>query len=283
MLNEPMANHTTFRIGGNADIFLSPSNEDELKNIIKTLKEASVPYFILGNGSNLLVSDKGIEGAVISMENLNTVDCDNLKIYAAAGAKLSFLASTATKNSLTGLEFAAGIPGTVGGALFMNAGAYDGEIKNVVEFVRVIRDGKIIDIPSSECQFAHRNSIFQHNGDIILGASFSLSSGNKDEIAAKVIDLNTRRKLKQPLEFPSAGSVFKRPEGHFAGKLIQDCGLGGFSIGGAQVSEKHCGFIINKGGATATDVLNLIKHIKTCVYVRFGVKLQEEVRFVGRR
>ena len=281
--NEPMSLHTTFKIGGNADFFITPSTITELQNIINELKNASVPYLVIGNGSNLLVSDKGIEGAVISTENLNSVEITGTKIYADAGLKLSALASAATKNSLSGLEFAAGIPGSVGGAVFMNAGAYDGEMKNVIEFVRVLHDGKIVDIPAEKCEFGYRKSLFQHPDYVILGASFNLVCGNKDEIHAKVLELNTRRKLKQPLEFPSAGSVFKRPEGHFAGKLIEDSRLGGFSIGGAQVSEKHCGFIINKGGATASDVIDLIKHIKMSVYVNFGVKLQEEIKFVGRR
>lgn len=281
--NEPMSLHTTFRIGGNADIFVTPANISELENIVRELNSRSVSYFVVGNGSNLLVSDNGIDGVVISTENLNSVEIQETEIYADAGLKLSSLSSAATKNSLSGLEFAGGIPGTVGGAVYMNAGAYDGEIKNVISFVRVIHNGKITDVQAEDCEFGYRKSVFQRTGDIILGASFKLTPGNSDEIHSKVIELNTRRKLKQPLEFPSAGSVFKRPEGHFAGKLIQDAGLGGFSIGGAQVSEKHCGFIINKGGATAEDVLNLIKHIKMSVYVRFGVKLQEEIRFIGRR
>lgn len=281
--NEPMSLHTTFKIGGNADIFIAPSTITELQNIISELKDSAVPYIVIGNGSNLLVSDKGIEGAVICTENLNSFEVTETKIYADAGLKLSALASAATKNSLSGLEFAAGIPGSVGGAVFMNAGAYDGEIKNVVDYVRVLYDGEIIDIPVEKCCFGYRKSLFQQPGYVVLGACFSLDFGNKDEIQSKVLELNTRRKLKQPLEFPSAGSVFKRPEGHFAGKLIEDARLGGFSMGGAQVSEKHCGFIINRGGATAGDVLNLIKHIKMSVYVNFGVRLQEEIKFVGRR
>lgn len=281
--DEPMSNHTTFKIGGNADFYVCPETQNELKEIIETLKNKSLPYLVIGNGSNLLVSDKGIEGAVISTENFTEIKLSGKSIYADAGVKLSALASEATKNSLSGIEFAAGIPGTVGGGVFMNAGAYDGEIKNVVEFVRVLRDGQIIDLTPDLCFFGYRSSIFQSSGDIILGASFLLSPGNREEILAKVHDLNSRRKLKQPLEFPSAGSAFKRPEGYFAGKLIDDAGLRGFSIGGAQVSEKHCGFIINKGGATAQDVKELIKHIKTSVYIRYGVKLQEEIKVIGRR
>lgn len=281
--NEPMSKHTTFKIGGNADFYVCPETYNELKEIIETLKKHSLPYMVIGNGSNLLVSDKGIEGAVISTEKITAITLSGKSIYADAGVKLSALASEATKNSLSGLEFAAGIPGTVGGGVFMNAGAYDGEMKNIIEFVRVLRDGQIIDLTPDLCFFGYRTSIFQSSGDIILGASFLLIPGDREEISLKIHELNSRRKLKQPLEFPSAGSAFKRPEGYFAGKLIEDSGLRGFSIGGAQVSEKHCGFIINKGGATASDVTELIKYIKTSVYIRYGVKLQEEIRLIGRR
>lgn len=281
--SEPMSKHTSFKIGGNADYYITPSNIAELKNIILQLKSSSVPYIVVGNGSNLLVSEKGIDGVVLSTEKLLNLSVDTNTIYADAGVKLSVLATEATKNSLSGLEFAHGIPGTVGGAVFMNAGAYDGEMKNVITFVKILRNDEIVTVPAEACAFGYRTSVFQKTGDIILGAEFKLSCGNKDDIAAKVYDFASRRKLKQPLEFPSAGSAFKRPKGYFAGKLIEDAGLRGFSVGGAQVSEKHCGFIINKGGATATDVLNLIKHIKASVYVRFGVKLQEEIKFIGRR
>ena len=282
-VNEPMSKHTTFKIGGNADYYVCPESQSELKEIIDTLKKHSLPYMVIGNGSNLLVSDKGIDGAVISTEKITDITVSGKSIYASAGVKLSALASEATKNSLSGLEFAAGIPGTVGGGVFMNAGAYDGEMKNIIEFVRVLRDGQIIDLTPDLCFFGYRTSVFQSTDDIILGASFLLIPGDRDEITQKIYDLNSRRKLKQPLEYPSAGSAFKRPEGYFAGKLIDDSGLRGFSIGGAQVSEKHCGFIINKGGATASDVTELIKFIKTSVYIRYGVKLQEEIRLIGRR
>ncbi len=283
LINEPMSKHTTFKIGGNADYYICPESTEELVKIIDAFKSNSIPCMVIGNGSNLLVSDKGIDGGVISTEKLTCMTVSGECIYADSGVKLSVLASEATKNSLSGLEFAAGIPGTVGGGIFMNAGAYDGEIKNIVDFVRVFRDGKIIDLTPDMCFFGYRSSIFQSTDDILLGASFKLTPGNREEISLKIHELNSRRKLKQPLEFPSAGSVFKRPDGHFAGKLIEDSGLRGFSIGGAQVSEKHCGFIINKGGATANDVIELIKHIKTSVYIRYGVKLQEEIRLTGRR
>ncbi|MFA7636496.1 MAG: UDP-N-acetylmuramate dehydrogenase [Monoglobales bacterium] len=283
LINEPMSRHTTFKIGGNADYYITPESVDELAGILRQLKEHSVPHMVVGNGSNLLVSDDGIEGAVISTEKITNITVTGNEIYADAGAKLSALASEATKNSLSGLEFAAGIPGSVGGGIYMNAGAYDGELKDTINFVRIIREGEIVDLPCEKCNFGYRSSIFQSSGDIIIGASFSLTPGDYSEIIAKVHDLSARRKQKQPLEFPSAGSIFKRPEGHFAGKLIQDCGLKGFSIGGAQISDKHCGFIINKGGATAKDVTELIKYIKTEVYVKFGVKIQEEIKLIGRR
>lgn len=283
LLSEPMYKHTSFKIGGNADCYVSPSSFSELKEIVLFLNSSALPFIVIGNGSNLLVSDKGIEGVVISTEKLLNLSVDNKTIHSDAGVKLSILAAEATKNSLSGLEFAQGIPGSVGGAVYMNAGAYDGEMKNVITSVTILRNNEIITLPVEDCDFGYRTSVFQKTGDIILGADFYLEAGNKDDITAKVYDFASRRKLKQPLEFPSAGSAFKRPEGYFAGKLIEDAGLRGFSVGGAQVSEKHCGFIINKGGATATDVLNLIKHIKTCVYVRFGVKLQEEIKFIGRR
>lgn len=281
--SEPMSKHTSFKIGGNADYYITPSSITELKNIVSAFRSASLPFIVIGNGSNLLVSDKGIEGAVISTEKLLNLSVVNDTIYADSGVKLSVLATEATKNSLSGLEFSHGIPGTVGGAVYMNAGAYDGEIKNVITNATILRNGDVITLSADELCLGYRTSIFQTSDDIILGATFKLSPGNKEDISAKVYDFAARRKLKQPLEFPSAGSAFKRPEGYFAGKLIEDAGLRGFSVGGAQVSEKHCGFIINKGGATAADVLNLIKHIKASVYVRFGVKLHEEVKFIGRR
>lgn len=282
-LSEPMSKHTTFKLGGEADIYITPTSSDELINIISVLKEHGIKYMIIGNGSNLLVSDKGIEGAVVSTEKLTSISVSGNSITADAGVKLSALASESSKNSLAGLEFAGGIPGTVGGAVFMNAGAYENEIKNVILSVTALIDGNVVTLKNEECEFGYRKSIFQNNNSVILSAQFSLAEGNKDDILFKMHNYATRRKEKQPLELPSAGSVFKRPQGHFAGKLIEDSGLRGFSIGGAQVSEKHCGFIVNKGGATASDVLTLIKHIKTVVYVRFGVKLCEEIKFIGRR
>ncbi len=282
--NESMKKHTTFRIGGNADYFLIPENTSELQSAIKICRANNIPYFILGNGSNILVSDKGIEGAVISTEKLNTIEVYEDTIYAQAGAKLSKTASIAAENSLSGFETLSGIPGTVGGAVFMNAGAYGGEIKDVaLEVYAIDENGNEKTFSNSECNFGYRSSIFSSGEYIITGAKFRLRTKDKDEITAQMRDYAERRRDRQPLSFPSAGSTFKRPEGYFAGKLIQDSGLRGFAIGGAAVSEKHCGFVVNTGNATCSDVVNLIDYIKKCVYEKFGVMLHEEVRIIGRK
>ena len=282
--NESMKKHTTFRIGGNADYFLIPENTSELQSAIKICRANNIPYFILGNGSNILVSDKGIEGAVISTEKLNTIEVYEDTIYAQAGAKLSKTASIAAENSLSGFETLSGIPGTVGGAVFMNAGAYGGEIKDVaLEVYAIDENGNEKTFSNSECNFGYRSSVFSSGEYIITGAKFRLRTKDKDEITAQMRDYAERRRDRQPLSFPSAGSTFKRPEGYFAGKLIQDSGLRGFSIGGAAVSEKHCGFVVNTGNATCSDVVNLIDYIKKCVYEKFGVMLHEEVRIIGRK
>ncbi len=282
--NESMKKHTTFRIGGNADYFLIPENTSELQSAIKICRANNIPYFILGNGSNILVSDKGIEGAVISTEKLNTIEVYEDTIYAQAGAKLSKTASIAAENSLSGFETLSGIPGTVGGAVFMNAGAYGGEIKDVaLEVYAIDEHGNEKTFSNSECNFGYRSSVFSSGEYIITGAKFRLRTKDKDEITAQMRDYAERRRDRQPLSFPSAGSTFKRPEGYFAGKLIQDSGLRGFAIGGAAVSEKHCGFVVNTGNATCSDVVNLIDYIKKCVYEKFGVMLHEEVRIIGRK
>ena len=282
--NESMKKHTTFRIGGNADYFLIPENTSELQSAIKICRANNIPYFILGNGSNILVSDKGIEGAVISTEKLNTIEVYEDTIYAQAGAKLSKTASIAAENSLSGFETLSGIPGTVGGAVFMNAGAYGGEIKDVaLEVYAIDENGNEKTFSNSECNFGYRSSVFSSGEYIITGAKFRLRTKDKDEITAQMRDYAERRRDRQPLSFPSAGSTFKRPEGYFAGKLIQDSGLQGFAIGGAAVSEKHCGFVVNTGNATCSDVVNLIDYIKKCVYEKFGVMLHEEVRIIGRK
>ena len=282
--NESMKKHTTFRIGGNADYFLIPENTSELQSAIKICRANNIPYFILGNGSNILVSEKGIVGDVISTVKINTIEVYEDTIYAQAGAKLSKTASIAAENSLSGFETLSGIPGTVGGAVFMNAGAYGGEIKDVaLEVYAIDENGNEKTFSNSECNFGYRSSVFSSGEYIITGAKFRLRTKDKDEITAQMRDYAERRRDRQPLSFPSAGSTFKRPEGYFAGKLIQDSGLRGFAIGGAAVSEKHCGFVVNTGNATCSDVVNLIDYIKKCVYEKFGVMLHEEVRIIGRK
>ena len=281
---EPMSLHTSFKIGGNADLFVLPTNKAMLCDIIGFLNENKTPYFILGKGSNLLVSDKGIEGVVISLLSLNDITVNGNIVKADAGASLAAVCKACLENDLTGLEFAYGIPGTVGGALYMNAGAYGGEMSMVVTSAEVLTaDGKIESISASDMALGYRTSCFKENGAIILSVSFMLKKGNGSEIKALMEDFLSRRKDKQPLEYPSAGSTFKRPEGYFAGALIEKNGLKGKSIGNAEVSEKHAGFVINKGGATESEVSALIKHIADVVKENDGVSLEPEVIFVGRR
>lgn len=280
---ELMSRHTTFRIGGPADFFLVPENADEIKKIIAVCKEKNVPYFILGNGSNLLVSDRGYRGVVIQLDrNFGEVKVEGTEIHASAGALLSTIAVAARRASLTGFEFAGGIPGTLGGAVVMNAGAYGGEMKDVLRKVMVMdQSGKVFEILAEELQMGYRTSIIKTAGYIVLGAVLSLKEGNLEEIKMLTRKLSEQRTSKQPLEYPSAGSTFKRPEGYFAGKLIMDSGLRGYRVGGAQVSEKHCGFVINTGDATAEDVRSLMKHVTEIVYAKFGVTLEPEVKFLG--
>lgn len=280
---ELMSRHTTFRIGGPADFFLVPENADEIKKIIAVCKEKNVPYFILGNGSNLLVSDRGYRGVVIQLDrNFGEVKVEGTEIHASAGALLSTIAVAARRASLTGFEFAGGIPGTLGGAVVMNAGAYGGEMKDVLRKVMVMdQSGKVFEIPAEELQMGYRTSIIKTAGYIVLGAVLSLKEGNLEEIKMLTRKLSEQRTSKQPLEYPSAGSTFKRPEGYFAGKLIMDSGLRGYRVGGAQVSEKHCGFVINTGDATAEDVRSLMKHVTEIVYAKYGVTLEPEVKFLG--
>lgn len=283
--NEPMKQHTTFRVGGPADYYVRPSIE-EIQSIITLAKRENMPYTIIGNGSNLLVKDGGIRGLVIELGleagMVHLKEGNNHMITAEAGVRLSALAKVAANNSLTGLEFAAGIPGTVGGAVFMNAGAYGGEIKDVIVNATVLEeDGIVRTFLKEDLDLSYRHSAISENGGIVLSASFVLQEGNPDEILAKMADFAARRKEKQPLEFPSAGSTFKRPEGYFAGKLIQDAGLAGYRIGDAQVSEKHCGFVINRGNATAIEILQLIFDVQEKVQKEFGVKLETEVRILG--
>lgn len=277
-----MADHTTFKIGGCADIFVTPESEEALLSAVDICRTQREPYMVIGHGSNLLISDRGIAGVVICTEKLSHLEVEDTALYAQAGAMLSKAANFAADHALAGMEFASGIPGTVGGGVFMNAGAYGGELKDIIESVRVLRSGKVEEVSAAACGFGYRTSIFQKNGDSILGVAFRLHCGNREEIREKSQEFNRRRKEKQPLEFPSAGSTFKRPEGYFAGKLIQDAGLSGKAVGGAMVSEKHNGFVINTGGATAQDVVDLIAEIKKTVAEQSGVQLQEEIRITGR-
>ncbi|MDD4690515.1 MAG: UDP-N-acetylmuramate dehydrogenase [Eubacteriales bacterium] len=279
--NEPMKNHTTFRIGGNADVLVLPQSVEQLKAVIDFAKGKSIPYMVIGNGSDLLVSDNGIRGIVIKTTCLDEIKVDGECITAGVGALLSKTASVALANSLTGMEFAHGIPGTVGGGVFMNAGAYDGELKDIVAKTTYLdADGQIKTCTKHD--FGYRSSVYSKNSDrVILNATFKLHVGNKETIEARMAELALSRRTKQPIEMPSAGSVFKRPQGFFVGKLVQDCNLRGFSIGGAQISDKHCGFIVNKGDATAKDVLDLIEYIRSQVRSKFGVEIETEIRYIG--
>lgn len=283
LFEEPMKRHTTFRIGGPAEIFIMPEKLEEVRRILEICRTENLPYFILGNGSNLLVSDKGYRGVVIQLDrNFGEVKVEGTEIHASAGALLSTIAVAARRASLTGFEFAGGIPGTLGGAVVMNAGAYGGEMKDVLQKVTVMdQNGKIFEIPAEKLEMGYRTSIIKTAGYIVLGAVVSLAEGNLEEIKMLTRKLSEQRISKQPLEYPSAGSTFKRPEGYFAGKLIMDSGLRGYRVGGAQVSEKHCGFVINTGDATAEDVCNLMQHVTETVYAKFGVTLEPEVKFLG--
>ena len=281
--DEPMSRHTTFRIGGSADYFVKPGNADEVAAVIAVCREYNIPYFILGNGSNLLVSDDGYRGMIINiMDNMDSVTVDGRIITAQAGAMLVRVSVMARDNALTGLEFASGIPGTIGGAVYMNAGAYGGEMKNVVKTVRAIDEyGRIYELDSEKMDFSYRHSIVEERKLIVLEVTLELEHGSREAIDDRMKELAEARRSKQPLEYPSAGSTFKRPEGYFAGKLIMDAGLRGYSVGGAQVAEKHCGFVINKGGATASDVVELIRDVQHDVDDKFGVTLEPEVKMLG--
>lgn len=281
--NEPMKKHTTFRIGGSARYFVSPSGEEALKNTVVLCRERKIPFFILGNGSNLLVSDDGYDGVVIYMgEGFSKVETLGRTVTAGGGTLLSAIAREALSQSLTGFEFAAGIPGTLGGAVVMNAGAYDGEIKQVLKFVRVMdKDGSVFELSAEELELSYRHSCIPERGLIVLSAVLELTEGLSEEIHSRMEDLAARRRDKQPLEYPSAGSTFKRPEGYFAGKLIQDAGLKGFCVGGAQVSEKHSGFVINRGNATAADICALCKAVQDKVRSDTGVLLETEIKMIG--
>lgn len=283
-VDDMMSKYTTFKVGGPADVIITPDNVNQLKTIIRLIKQFDIPYVVIGNGSNILVGDKGIRGVVIKISGkMNRCVADGTKLTAESGIKLGSLASAALNAGLTGLEFASGIPGTLGGALFMNAGAYGGEMKDVVESVTYFDTTaeSIITVPVEECGYGYRKSIFTSGDKIIVSAVLNLKSGNYDDIKYKMAELCKRRNEKQPMEKPSAGSTFKRPEGNFAGALIQNTGLKGAKIGGAEVSEKHAGFIINNGGATADDIVKLIDYVKEEVNKKYGVMLEPEVRFIG--
>ena len=281
--NEPMRAHTTFKIGGEADIFIITASPAALISAVKKCTGLEIPYFILGNGSNLLVSDGGIEGAVISLAGINGISSDGEKITCGAGAMLSSVCLKALSLSLTGLEFAYGIPGTAGGALYMNAGAYGGQTADVIESAECLTaSGEIKTLKKEDMRLGYRSSVFKKGGLIIISLTLALKKGDKAEIKAEMDELLNRRKQKQPLEYPSAGSTFKRPEGYFAGALIEKNGLKGLTVGGAQVSEKHAGFVFNRGGATAADVKALIGKIQKTVFENDGVMLEPEVIFTGR-
>ena len=283
LFDEPMSQHTTFRIGGPADVFVMPENYEQIREVLRLCKEEKLPFFVLGNGSNLLVSDSGYRGVIIQMDrNMEEIRLDGEEIHACAGALLSSVAVAARNASLTGFEFAGGIPGTIGGAAVMNAGAYGGELKDVLKEVTVMtREGEILTIPAEKMEMGYRTSIIKTAGYLVLEAVISLKKGDEEKIRAVMKDLSERRTEKQPLDYPSAGSTFKRPEGYFAGKLIMDSGLRGYRVGGAQVSEKHCGFVINAGGATAEDVRSLMDHVIQVVREKYGVTLEPEVKFLG--
>ncbi|MBQ4425751.1 MAG: UDP-N-acetylmuramate dehydrogenase [Oscillospiraceae bacterium] len=282
VLGEPMRYHTNFRIGGSAELFVSPYSEDALAIGLEMCRKREIPYTVIGRGSNLLVSDRGIRGVVFDLSTLTGYRFDGNTVFALAGTTLAALAGKAAERGLSGLEFAAGIPGSLGGAVFMNAGAYGGEMKDIVESARVMDEaGRIRTLSAEELELSYRHSKLEETGEILLSAVLRLKSGDRAEIERTMQELAEKRRDKQPLNYPSAGSTFKRPAGHFAGKLIEEAGLKGFSVGGAQVSEKHAGFVINKGGATAADVMALCREVQARVKENSGVDLELEVRLVG--
>ena len=282
---EDMSRHTSFRAGGRAKYFVQPEDKETVTALIRLHSEHQMPYYIMGNGSNLLVSDSGYDGTIIKIgSGLDRVSVDGQIIYAESGAMVAKAALLAARHSLSGMEFAAGIPGSIGGAAAMNAGAYGGEIKDIlIEAEAADRSGNIVVLKKADMEFGYRTSVLQSGEYVELSVKLGLNSGKAEEISEKMNEYMTARKEKQPLEFPSAGSTFKRPEGHFAGKLIMDAGLAGYSVGGACVSEKHCGFVINKSGATAEDILTLMEDVRKIVYERFGVILEPEVKIIGNR
>ena len=283
LIDEPMSRHTTFRVGGPADFFVTPKAKEEVRDVIRICKEAGMPYYIIGNGSNLLVSDAGYRGVIVQIyKEMNEVKVEGDLVKAQAGALLSGIAAKALGAELSGFEFASGIPGTIGGACVMNAGAYGGEMKDVLESVTVLTgEGKIIELGRNELELGYRTSVIAKKGYIVLGAVLKLERGDGEKIKTYMDELKEKRVTKQPLEYPSAGSTFKRPEGYFAGKLIEDAGLRGFQVGGAQVSEKHCGFVINRDHAAAADIMELMRQVQIRVKENSGVDLEPEVKRLG--
>lgn len=283
-INADMKRYTSFKAGGNAALLVVPQSIDELMAAMDLVKKSGIPFFFLGNGTNVLVKDNGYNGVIIKLgESFSKIDIQDNCLTAYAGARISWAAREALENSLTGLEFASGIPGSVGGAVYMNAGAYEKEIADVLDSVEVItfNGQKKYKLDKEECQLAYRHSVFHETKDVILSATFRLNTGDKEEIASRMKELMEKRNTRQPVNLPSAGSFFKRPVGHFAGKLIQEAGLKGLSVGGAQISPLHAGFVVNTGEATATDILELMKVVQNTVFDKFGVQLEPEVRILG--
>lgn len=283
LLDEPMSKHTTFRVGGPADYFVIPKSVQEVQSVVDLCHQFEVPYYVVGNGSNLLVGDRGYRGLILQIyKEMNQIQVEGTSVKVQAGALLSKVGNKALEAELSGFEFAAGIPGTVGGAVVMNAGAYGGEMKDILKSATVLStDGRVLTLYNSELELGYRTSVIAKKDYVVLEAEYELQNGDKEAIRAKMDELKVQRVTKQPLEFASAGSTFKRPEGYFAGKLIQDAGLRGFKVGGAQVSEKHCGFVINTGDATAADILKLIEMVSETVMKQFGVQLEPEVKMLG--
>lgn len=280
--HKPLKSHTYTRLGGNADFFVTPQTYEEVQEIVILANKERIPFTLLGNGSNLIIKDGGIRGIVLNLKQLDSINVHESKVVAGSGALIIHTSEKALESNLTGLEFACGIPGSVGGALFMNAGAYGGEVKDVLESAIVVdKYGELRELKAEELDLEYRSSNIPDNGYIVLEATFSLRDGNYNEIRAVMDDLTYKRESKQPLEYPSCGSVFKRPPGYFAGKLIQDSHLQGEQIGGAQVSLKHAGFIVNRDGASATEYINLIHYVQDTVMEKFGVRLEREVKIIG--
>ena len=283
LMEEPMKYHTTFRTGGTAEYFIKPKSVDEVSKVMELCKEYSLPYYVIGNGSNLLVSDEGFRGAVIRIgREMSDIQFEGNQVIAKAGVSLAFLATEVCKRGLTGFEFATGIPGTLGGAVAMNAGAYGGEMAQIIQSAVVLdQSGQIRELSLEELKLGYRTSVIQKEDYIVIEARMEFKPGVQGEINSRCAEFKKAREEKQPLEYPSAGSTFKRPEGLFAGKLIMDAGLRGSSVGGAQISEKHCGFLINRGEASAKDIVQLMKQVREEVYNQYGVTLEPEVRLLG--